>query len=419
MSSPASRKRKADVILEAGDDNDNNDDNKNKTNNKSSKSAATAATADDSPTHLPAPCLAAVLNFMWYADVRQCMLAGKMMAVEAARHVETLNITKASELVVPAARRFTNVSEVNVMCLLDDEYGAICTKSATQAIPFLSSFPNLLYISFGGMYIEETGRNNVVWRCYDYDVENCPRPEDHQVIFRSLIEHLCGAFRSKSLRSDLEKIGLVVDYQLDCSLLGEREDSERPCRCCRNIVSSFPFEPIFDSFSSTHALCLPKAELLKMMLGRNEGIAALRSDAGRRALIELFEHILPQNFLYLDNNRFEKEFAKKLKNLGAKSRNKSGFYFYRSIDETDRDFNEVIALAKSSMTLRNAIEDIPRSKLLLLWPFKPSTEERGRTMYSRQTFDTLVQAGLNLSAKDYILVDVKKEHPAVKKRLVV
>lgn len=156
-----------------------------------------------------------------------------------------------------------------------------------------------------------------------------------------------------------------------------------------------------------------------MMLGRNEGIAALRSDAGRRALIELFEHILPQNFLYLDNNRFEKEFAKKLKNLGAKSRNKSGFYFYRSIDETDRDFNEVIALAKSSMTLRNAIEDIPRSKLLLLWPFKPSTEERGRTMYSRQTFDTLVQAGLNLSAKDYILVDVKKEHPAVKKRLVV
>ena len=50
----------------------------------------------DSPAYLPAPCLAAVLSFMRYADVRQCMLAGKMMAVEAARHVETLNITKAS-----------------------------------------------------------------------------------------------------------------------------------------------------------------------------------------------------------------------------------------------------------------------------------------------------------------------------------
>ena len=412
MSSPKPRKRKADA-LESGEDDD-------------AKSPATAP-ASDSPAHLPAPCLAAILNFLWYTDVRRCMLAGKIMAVEAAGYVEALNITKASELVVPAARRFTNVSEVNILCLLDDKYGAICTKTATQAIPFLSSFPNLREASFGGMYIEETARNTEVWRCHDYDVQHCPGPEDHQVIFRSLIEHLCGAFRSKSLRNDLEIIGLVVHKQLDCSLSllreresllwYEREDSDRPCRCCRNIVSSFPFEPIFDSFAGTHALCLPKAELLKMLLGRNGGIAALRSDAGRRALIELFEHILPRKFLYLDNNRFEKEFAKKVKNLGAKPRSESGFYFYRTIDETDRDFNEVIALAKSSMTLRNVIKDIPRSQLLLLWPFKPFTEEQGRTMYSRQTFDTLVQAGLNLSANDYILVDVEKEHPAVKERL--
>ena len=109
MSSPAvSRKRKADALEADGEETSDLPDGTGKR-----KSAP-----DESPAHLPATCLAAVLNFMWYTDVRRCMLAGKMMAVEAARHVETLNITKASELVVPAARRFGSASEVNVLCLV-------------------------------------------------------------------------------------------------------------------------------------------------------------------------------------------------------------------------------------------------------------------------------------------------------------
>lgn len=88
MSSPARKKRKAHAI-EADGNNDNTQNNNKASPVLDTKSAATAA---ESPTHLPAPCLAAVLNFLWYTDVRQCMLAGKIMAEEAARHVETLNI---------------------------------------------------------------------------------------------------------------------------------------------------------------------------------------------------------------------------------------------------------------------------------------------------------------------------------------
>ena len=96
------RKRKADALVSTSDDDD-----------AEGKSAPAP-----SPPHLPAPCLAAVLNFMEYGNVRRCLLAGKAMAVDAARHVETLNVMRTSELVPSAARRFVNVSEVNILSLV-------------------------------------------------------------------------------------------------------------------------------------------------------------------------------------------------------------------------------------------------------------------------------------------------------------
>ena len=193
MSSPKQRKRKADA-LESGEDDDG-------------KSPA-AAPASDSPAHLPAPCLAAILNFLWYTDVRRCMLAGKIMAVEAARHVETLNITRSSELVVPAARRFTNVSEVNILCLVsehdDQDYHILSRDAAIQTFPFIVSFPHLARVFIGGHYCD-----NGVWDKFDYRLEGeggleglpgCRKPSDHEAIFRSLVQSLVGGFQSKSLK---------------------------------------------------------------------------------------------------------------------------------------------------------------------------------------------------------------------------
>ena len=117
---------------------------------------------------------------MWYTDVRQCMLAGKMMAVEAARHVETLNITKASELVVPAARRFGNASGVNVLCLVsemdeedeDNSDDQISMDAVRRVVPFLTSIPNLEHVYLGGLFRFVSVRGEAAWERYWYSIDN-------------------------------------------------------------------------------------------------------------------------------------------------------------------------------------------------------------------------------------------------------
>ena len=213
MSSPVSKKRKADA-LEADGNNDNEH------NTQSSPAPDPKSPATDSPNHLPAPCLAAVLNFLWYTDVRQCMLAGKIMAVEAARHVETLSITKASELVVPAARRFANVSEVNILCLFsgqtEEEQSKSLLVAATRIAPFLAAIPSLKKAYIGNLIV---GPSEMTWRQrFEIDVFSdnsliCPMPP----MFKTLIEILCGGFESRILKQNLKLCGILESDQLLCA----------------------------------------------------------------------------------------------------------------------------------------------------------------------------------------------------------
>ena len=418
MSSPASsRKRKADA-LEA-DDADDDNQHKTESSPPGAKSPPAAPTAD-SPSHLPAPCLAAILNFMWYTDVRQCLLAGKMMAVEAARHVETLNITRSSELVVPAARRFANVSEVNVLCLLEEKDGAICRRSATQVIPFLSSVPNLRKAFVGGMFMEDPERGNEVWRNSIYHVEECPGPADHEAIFRSLMDHFCGAFRSKSLRNDLMISGVADDSQLSCAVYRyERDDAnaEESCKCCNDIVSSFPLKKIVKAFPSEDSFCISRVDALKKLLKRNGSIDVLRSDVGTKAILDCFWYLLPVFMTHLQSDEsLEESFAKKLESIGARPDGKIMFSFFGCIDEKDPGF-DLIELIQISEPLRTTIQSIPRRQLLANMPFKPTSVSRYVSVYNRHSFHFLVEkVGFNLSADDYVLVD-EQEEKALAKRL--
>jgi len=177
-----------------------------------------ATTPDDSPAHLPATCLAAVLGFMWYTDVRQCMLAGKMMAVESARHVETLNIVKASELDAPSARRFRNVSEVNVLCLVSeahaednpDAWMQMCTDAAMRVVPFLSSIPNLERVFLGGQFGRRASNGEVVWHRMVYSAPGCAAQRDHQAVFEDLVQSIAGAFTSGTLSQSLDVSGILI-----------------------------------------------------------------------------------------------------------------------------------------------------------------------------------------------------------------
>ena len=86
--------------------------------------------AEDEVPHLPAPLWGGILDFMPYGEVRSALLLGKHIAVEAVKYVKTISFLKPAEMHVPATRRFPNIEEVRILCLLqgsgefdDDECG--------------------------------------------------------------------------------------------------------------------------------------------------------------------------------------------------------------------------------------------------------------------------------------------------------
>ena len=113
------------------------------------KNAKTAVSENNAP-HLPH-----ALDFLPFADVRSAILTGKHIAVHAAGQIETLNIMEAGELNVRLTRRYTNVKEVNIGCImvnrtlvrtfvpekfLDLE---VSSDAVVRIVPFLSCFRKL------------------------------------------------------------------------------------------------------------------------------------------------------------------------------------------------------------------------------------------------------------------------------------
>ena len=230
--STTSRKRKADDALESADDGESS--------SLLSARKLKVATAATTSAHLPASCLAAILNFMEYAEVRRCLLAGKIMAVDAARHVETLNIMNASELVPSAARRFANVTDINILSLVTptEDEGIRSVGTATRSVVFLTTFPKLKCAFLGGIVREPDVEE---WTKFSYDHGYCTAPKDHLSVFRGLVEHLCGAFQSRSLSPSLHLEGGFERDQLACDE-DEKEDGHR-CRRCLEHSHFFSSRP--------------------------------------------------------------------------------------------------------------------------------------------------------------------------------
>lgn len=160
--------------------------------------------------HLPAPVWGGIIDFMPHAEVRSALLVGKHIAVEAVKYVETLNVMKSSELNIPSARRFPNVDELKLLCLLEgtgtfngdgDEQFTISLETAISTPSFLSAFPRLKEAFVGGRLAYEYGRVDI-----SYSPEECIGPEDHEEIIRGLIFTTAGAFKSGLLSQ-----GLMID----------------------------------------------------------------------------------------------------------------------------------------------------------------------------------------------------------------
>ena len=370
--------------------------------------------ADDtasSAAHLPATCLAAVLNFMEYADVRRCLLAGKLMAIEAARHVEVLNIMNTSELVPPAARRFANVSEVNILSLVFkmEEEDQLSAGTATRAVPFLSSFPKLERAFLGGIY-EDFG-----WHKFSYTHSECTYPSDHLHIFRGLVDHFCGAFQSRLLSVNLNLGGVLDINQLACGadvggLNNGRKDAV--CRRCWNVATSFPLDQVLHWLRPRIyfcGLCLSASERTEAIAGRLHDSSLHHSEAIIRCCLQMANYMLKSfpfgpGVVHADSTgisfweRIESQGGGKVKTVGGQ------LYFIAAQDlavlKLVISFIDPDVIGKIPVgELKIPIGKLPRRLL----------QKQKKICLDRQTFEGLVQIGFALTSSDYVLIDAMKE----------
>ena len=386
-----SRKRKVDAL-------ESTDDGEWSSSSSSSRRKLKVA-ATTTSTHLPAPCLAAILNFMEYADVRRCLLAGTIMAVDAARHVEVVNIMNASELVPSAARRFANVTDVNILSLLDtDEDGVMDTLSvgtASRSVLFLASFPKLKRAYLGGLW----GNSK-----FSYSHHSCQEPKDHLSVFRGLVDHLCGAFRSRSLSPSLHLEGVFND-QLDC-YDGEREDGHR-CRHCWNIFTSFPPALVLGKIPERHSMCLSYSERIEALATRHDNPLRFQPQAVVKCFLAMTNAMLSAG--NVDSGRdIGNSFIERMKSRGGRVDIFDGdsfvsFYFMQ--------VKHMEALKKFATAIGPSVmNDVPKRELLsALHPLDMVAKDGKKSVLVRQTFESLVQLGFDLASKDYVLIDPLNE----------
>ena len=398
-----SRKRKADV------DDSLSSGRKLKLTKPSPSSSSPAA-------HLPASCLAAILNFMEYGEVRRCLLAGKIMAVDAARHVEVLNIMNASELVPSAARRFANVSEVNILSLITPNEVAdedtLSAETATRSVPFLISFPKLKRAFLGGVYLDPEDEE---WMRIPYLHIPCTAPKDHQSVFRGLVDYLSGAFRSRSLSPTLHLEGIVEEDQLDCNEDYEREVGHC-CRQCRNIITSFPLEMVLKEIHES-ALCLDFSDCVDALASRHDNPSISDPQAVTRCFLTMTKHSFTTRTMYVPVpyvagtcSDFDEKmsFAKRIKSQGGEIvgfGGDCGVSFWFILDPYMETLKRFAAFIGPS-----AINSVRKIEFLsAVRPLGEVRKDGKKSVLVRQTFDSLVQLGFELASKDFVLIDPLKE----------
>lgn len=234
--------------------------------------------------HLPPPVWGGILDFMPYAEVRSALLVGKHIAVEAVAYVRTLNLLKASEMYVPATRRFTNISEVNILGLMVGtgkmnfegyELYSLSSDAVGRTVGFLTSFPKLEKFYLGGVLPRE-GRRGIRQRHhYNQELErNDSKDEVHKLLL-GVIASLCGAFKI-GLLSNVNKVGGVFESTLrHCLPCGPRN---HPCSLCKYICETFPIATLLRAdvmeANATHSRsvggfsCMTPTQFLKLISKR-------------------------------------------------------------------------------------------------------------------------------------------------------
>ena len=198
------------------------------------KGAAVAAT-------LPSTLWARSFDFLPYSDVRSGRLVCKLLAKEAPRHVETLNIFEGAEMDVPNARLYPNVRNLNVLCMMTDDSHNV--EAFQNIVSFLQAFHRLEKVFLGNQ------------RSWGKDV--CYKPagmpvQDYKTAIRYLLDSLCNAFQTRAIPRDIDLECISHGHHGIRSLCPEQDSGDEDdgdgnagggddCQLCKRIFSCFPF----------------------------------------------------------------------------------------------------------------------------------------------------------------------------------
>jgi len=212
-------------------------------NSSSSRKRKADELSEETPPHLPAPVWGHVLDFMPYAEVRSALLVGKCIAVEAVRHVQTLNMMRGCELHIPAARRFANVEEVKILCLLEltgevDSYArdlfSVSLDVSNRTMPFFGSFAKLTCGFVGGL--DRNGCRQRYNRAF-------VRGHHSDFVLKHLLTAYVGAIKSGFLSREIAMEGMMKSSAAwrEHSLCREKSSN---CEWCRDILSHYPLNDL-------------------------------------------------------------------------------------------------------------------------------------------------------------------------------
>jgi len=214
---------------------------------------------DNEELSLPAECYALVLEYLDYQTVLSCALTSKVFLHDAMPLVKTLHINTALQMNIPLAARFRDVQHINLYSLLKaypvavpaDEYDyednnealVVDYNAVMQVVPFLSAFPNLRRVFFGGKM------NNGEILSFCSSDEFWDEEEDPNSVL-ALMDVVSGSFRSAGgLLNSVQVKGLRCPH----SCKGYNDEIESECKVCIRACKSFPLDQVinFDNEGSS------------------------------------------------------------------------------------------------------------------------------------------------------------------------
>ena len=296
-------KRKYDASLDDDDSVDNNSDQPERTGKKlkalkeSGFNFGVAVAADGHTPHISAPVWGHVLDYMPYQEVRSALLVGKVIANDAVKHVHTLSFTKSNQLDGPSCRRFSNVEDVNILCLVEKEKESLlCAATSVRMVPVLTNFPKLKWVFAGGWnYAAPNAQYGFTFSKYR-SVYRPPSETNERRkqkgIFKDLMKSLLGAFQARMLSPSLVLEGLDQGFSDD--LCEDQDENVGACAFCRNLISALPLNFLVLRPGITH--CFGEEEYYRMLRKRSN-VKKFMDNASAKKFLYTFLPVMPSSVI--------------------------------------------------------------------------------------------------------------------------